>query len=187
MIPAQNHKIVKSFFIFTLVFLFSSGTLFASAIHDATRKQDLKTIQALIKAKNCSNALDKDDLSALHIAAQNGYLDVAKLLIANGANVNVVSPSSGLYPLHLAVRFEKEKLVELLLQYNAFVNATDNVGMTPLHYAVIANNKNLVKLLLDAGANAAIRDKLKNRTPLDIAKRHNYSEISTMILTKIKK
>lgn len=33
------------------------------------------------------NTADEEGYSALHAAAENGYLDVVKLLVANGANV----------------------------------------------------------------------------------------------------
>ena len=36
------------------------------------------------------NAVDKDKWTALHYAAQNGHVDVVKVLLQNGANVNAV-------------------------------------------------------------------------------------------------
>jgi hypothetical protein len=49
------------------------------------------------------NAVDKDKWAALHLAAQNGHVDVVNVLIQSGADVNAVTKKK-LTALHLAAR-----------------------------------------------------------------------------------
>lgn len=84
--------------------------------------------------------------SALMIAIHFGNLDVAKLLIVNGAMVRYSPPDSNLTALHRCVRLavtgsatDALEIMELLFKYGADPNQEDRAGETPLH-----------KLLIDA-------------------------------------
>jgi hypothetical protein len=84
--------------------------------------------------------------SALMIAIHFGNLDVAKLLIVNGAMVSYSPPDSNLTALHRCVRLavtgsatDALEIMELLFQFGANPNQADRAGETPLH-----------KLLIDA-------------------------------------
>ena len=80
------------------------------------------------------------------IAIHFGNVDVAKLLLVNGATVCYSPPDSGLTALHRCVRLavtgsaaDALEIMEMLFLYGANANQADRVGETPLH-----------KLLLDA-------------------------------------
>ena len=60
--------------------------------------------------------------TALHIAAKNGHVDVAKVLIQNGADVNAVQKDRWTV-LDLAVKFGHIDFVKVLIQNGADVNA----------------------------------------------------------------
>ncbi len=55
--------------------------------------------------------------------------------------------STGITPLHLAIRHGRKKIVELLLAKGAMVNAKDNDGKTPHMYALMGWQKEIAKLL----------------------------------------
>lgn len=59
------------------------------------------------------NQTDDEGYSALQAAAENGYLDVVKLLIAKGANVNYKGEYTA---LQLAEMAEQTEIVEYLQQ-----------------------------------------------------------------------
>lgn len=84
--------------------------------------------------------------SALMIAIHFGNLEVAKLLIVNGAMVSYSPPDSNLTALHRCVRLavtgsatDALEIMELLFEHGANPNQADRAGETPLH-----------KLLIDA-------------------------------------
>jgi len=64
----------------------------------------------------CVNA---EDLPALHVAVFNGHNDAVKVLIDEGANVNVHGPSGGNTALHEAVLLGPgvSRVIDALLMY----------------------------------------------------------------------
>jgi ankyrin repeat protein len=70
----------------------------------------------------------------LHHAVNFGHKEIAELLIAGGADVNVKDKNEWT-PLHNAARNGRKEIVELLLAKGAAVNAKDKVGHTPVDSA----------------------------------------------------
>ena len=99
---------------------------------------------------------NKDGKSALHLAVQKGNIELVKLLIKAGADVNI-SNNYGWTALHFAVRDNAIELVKLLLKAGADVNMSNDIGWTVLHFLpldhdMIENYKKILQLLLSAGA-----------------------------------
>jgi ankyrin repeat protein len=116
----------------------------------------------------------------LHWAASQGLVEIASLLISQGAKVNAVD-WFGNTPLHAGIRYPE--VVELLLKSGARINARNAFGNTPLHLAVA--DRRVVELLLKAGADVRAKNYL-DKTPLDYALRggtspYNLSIVETLI------
>lgn len=88
---------------------------------------------------------------ALHLAASNGYTEVVRLLVENGADVNV-GDKYGDPPLNWAVYYGQKEMVLLLIEYGADVNAQSKAGNTPLSTARRQGYPEIQQILLDAGA-----------------------------------
>lgn len=58
--------------------------------------------------------------------------------------------------LHIAIRREQTKMVELLLSKGADIDKVDGVGWTPLMEAIMDDKASLVKLLVEKGADKSI-------------------------------
>lgn len=71
--------------------------------------------------------------TALHFAASKNNLDVAKKLIEQKATARV-KDKRGTLPLHRAAAVGSVPMVQLLLDVNSPVNATDMSGLTALHH-----------------------------------------------------
>jgi len=63
-----------------------------------------------------ANAVDADGYSALHAAAENNHIDIVKLLIAKGANVNYKDSYTA---LELANMSENAEVVDILKSHGA--------------------------------------------------------------------
>jgi hypothetical protein len=100
----------------------------------------------------------------LVLAADNGHVETAKLLLARGANVNAISGYDGT-PLHAAVRKNNLDLILLMLSHGANINATGPGKGTPLDEAVNENKLELVRLLIAKGADVNVKDD-RQITPL---------------------
>ncbi|KAK8092213.1 uncharacterized protein PG998_015045 [Apiospora kogelbergensis] len=89
--------------------------------------------------------------TALHLAAMNGYTEVAKVLLKAGARPNARN-ADRTTPLHFAVLEGSGAIVQLLLESGAHPNAKTKRGHTPLHLAAIEGSEEVVRLLLESGA-----------------------------------
>jgi ankyrin repeat protein len=62
-------------------------------------------------------------------------------------------------PLHLAALYGRLEIVQLFIEYNGDINATNELG-SPIHWALEHNHLKVVELLLGAGARLDIADKV---------------------------
>lgn len=88
--------------------------------------------------------------TALLQAASWGRLEIAKILIKHGANVNAKA-AWGAVPLHDAARMGNVEVARLLLEHGADVNAKDYEGKTPLGWVDLYEAPRITKLLRDHG------------------------------------
>jgi ankyrin repeat protein len=103
----------------------------------------------------------------LHIAAKEGLDDIAKVLLAYGADSNIVD--SGLCtPLHWAAVRGNLTFTTLLLENQACPNAKDLALSTPLHEAVRNEHIDVINLLLKYNANPLLED-VTGVTAMDLA------------------
>jgi ankyrin repeat protein len=85
-----------------------------------------------------------------------GKVDVARLLLDRGANLNAEG-TTGIRPVHWAVIQNAPATLKLLLERKAEINVRDTGDSTPLHYALEYPILPNVEALLDAGADANAR------------------------------
>ncbi|CAF3555455.1 unnamed protein product [Rotaria sp. Silwood1] len=108
--------------------------------------------------------------TALTLACAGGFLDVAKILLSNGANVNLGQST----PLMEASQEGHVELVQYLIQNGADVNQTTPAGETgTLAYACESGHSEVAEILLNSGAHI---DQAENegRTPLMKAARAGH-------------
>lgn len=79
----------------------------------------------------------------LHFAAHDGRMDVARLLLSKGAEVNS-KDDAGFTPLHVAAFSDHAEIVELLLSHQADIDAKNHSGLTALMVAVDRDFKDVV-------------------------------------------
>jgi ankyrin repeat protein len=165
-------------------------------IFDAAGGGYVNIVKAQLKADPAlATATDDSGWTALHFAARNGHLDVAKLLLANKADVNVKT-KIGMTPLEVAFAFSPsampfarttdtnyEAIAELLIAHGAEVSSRSNVGLTALHYAASAGFTNVINELLDRHADVNAKDN-SGRTPLDLAAQHGRLDVVDLLVAR---
>ncbi|WP_005036163.1 ankyrin repeat domain-containing protein [Holophaga foetida] len=90
--------------------------------------------------------------SALHLAARFGAVDAIRLLLDNGATIDLKSVAMGDTPLHATAIAHQIDAAKLLIQRKAKVDIFDKSGATPLIVAVYQADEEMVKVLIDGGA-----------------------------------
>ena len=89
----------------------------------------------------------------------------------------------GMAAIHMACARGSVPLVELLLQYNASLNAPDARKLRPLHHAVIERHAPVAELLIDRGASLDAVDKHR-MSPLLYAVMNHALPLTTLLLER---
>jgi ankyrin repeat protein len=120
------------------------------------------------------NAVDEDNWSALMMAAANGGLEAAKLLIAADADVNI-EDAAGDTALLLAIKHSHYQVANELLLHPSIhsLDHCDEAGETSLTLAATANCAAVIRLLLERGANPHLSNR-RGYNALSIAASKGY-------------
>jgi len=123
------------------------------------------------------DAEDENCRTPLHLAADQGKDNIARLLLQRGAKVNVQDESE-LTPLHLASLGGQLEVAKLLLDknYPVDVNAKDVDGWTALHMAAYNGYLQVVELLLQGGATPHSKNN-EDQTPSELASGCNHTAV----------
>ncbi|KAN0130592.1 Ankyrin repeat-containing domain protein [Lactarius tabidus] len=117
------------------------------------------------------NANDSDHDTPLHLASNYGEFAIGRVLLIHGANPNAAN-IWGQTPLHmLSLRpyiGDKSRLVGILVDGGANVDARDKDHDTPLHTAYYTNRLDIKECLLKRGADDGAKNR-KGEIPIQLA------------------
>ncbi|RDW75101.1 hypothetical protein BP6252_06243 [Coleophoma cylindrospora] len=125
---------------------------------------------------------DKSRRTPLHWASHNGHINIVKLLLEKGADVNAADKDS-CSPLYWASQDGQIDVVKLLLEKGASINTAEHTGWTPLHRASEDGHVDVVKLLLEMGANINATG-MNGKAPLYIASKNGHGDVVKLLLEK---
>ena len=127
------------------------------------------------------NTFATDGFTPLGLASFFGHKEVAEILLAHGAAVNL--PSSNemkVVPLHSAAAGRHTAIVRLLLEHAADPNARQRSAFTALHSAAHNGEAEMVELLLSYGAEINARSD-ENLTPLRLAQDRGHTAVADLL------
>ena len=151
-------------------------------LRSAVVKENAPMVKLLLEIGENPNSTELGNITLLHKAVRMGHLKIVQYLIDHGANVEAQTNGSMETPLHYAVKYSSEEMIEELLKNNIQINSLDRDHCTPLWLAVSNGKKEIVEVLIDAGADVNIQDN-RNRKPLEIAFiKYGHGAISKLIM-----
>jgi ankyrin repeat protein len=168
---------------FLLVAVYGSGG--PTALPVVAREEPAWRVRANLLVGADVNEADVGGWTALHWAAQRGDLDMMRLLIDGGADVNARSKDIRMIhsavptgasqgplttPLVAAAAAGHTSAVAMLLDHGAGLADLDHRGRTALHWAAREGEADVLGLLLDRGADPNAADP-EGSTPLHSAVR----------------
>lgn len=122
-------------------------------MHYAALNNDLAAAEARMVAGDDLNQGDRQGFTPLHLAAQQGSIDVARLLLKHGACVD--QPNSfGNTPLFIAVFNSQGRgdLIKLLREHGADPMKENNSRQTPVGLARLIGNYDVARYFSDLPA-----------------------------------
>jgi ankyrin repeat protein len=137
----------------------------------AREKSDQVAKVLLDDPKTDIEKVDNHDENALMLAALNGDVELAQLLIAKGAEVN----KKGWAPLHYAATNGHDDVVQLLIEHSAYIDAASPNGTTPFMMAARGDHVTTMKVLLQGGADPRLKNQI-GMTALDFARHYQAKD-----------
>jgi uncharacterized protein len=123
----------------------------------AAAENDAAELRQLLANGHSPDEADDRGRTGLQIAAINGNLQIAELLLKAGAHT-APKDMLGNTALHYAADRNHLAIVELLLEAGAAVDPENHNGMTPLMLAASRGSLDIVRALLAKGASVRIAD-----------------------------
>ncbi len=152
------------------------------ALCDARPKPDtLKIAQLLLDSgAQVNSQAGFYNTTPLHGAAQNGSLELVKLLVSKGAKVNAVDKEFSM-PLAKAVQADNLEIAKFLLEHGA--DKTINHSDTEFQTAIFkARSAKMAQLLIANGANVSDRDKKGHSVLLHAVANHLDFDLLKVLL-----
>lgn len=140
----------------------------------------LPCCRALLDRETDVNGMGIYGSTPLTTAASTLNLEIVRMLLQRGANVNV-SDEVGRTPLLAAIlNIGERDLIRLLLEAGSEANLADSRGLTPLWATVLYNgNPYIMRLLLEYGANHTVT--YFGKTLLEVALKNNLKEFAYIL------
>jgi ankyrin repeat protein len=147
-------------------FLNQNDSLFDLVPHEELSKalevvcsKNIKELAGFLLKKGAeADFEDSEGQSLLFQASTAGHLEIAKMLVEHGADVNFKHKTSGSTPLIAACENGNKEIVELLIQRDADLNAKDKMGWSALSKTSFNGYKDICELLIEKGADVNTRD-----------------------------
>ncbi|XP_062607053.1 ankyrin repeat domain-containing protein 50-like [Saccostrea cucullata] len=153
-------------------------------LHVAIAKENLDLVNVLVEKKVLVNECDHKNRSALLVAMEKNYTDIAETLLKiEGLDVNTHDIRNR-HPLHLATMKGDENFVKILLDKKAKVDCVDENDVTPLNTASTFGFKDITEMLLKGGAKLNKFDN-NEKSPLINALENGHIDVIGLLMQKL--
>ena len=170
---------------------------YGTALRAAVKGEHLFVVELLLRhgadVNLCSQKSDRTTEGSqpiLNLAIHQGSNAIARMLLANGADVNAPDDASWgkqyfgevRSPLQVACDKGYQSLAAMLLTHGADIEKAADKFRTPLQLAASAGHVSVVQLLLEAGANLDSFTNKKRGTPLSMASDNGHRAVTTVLI-----
>ncbi|HTA46909.1 MAG TPA: ankyrin repeat domain-containing protein [Bryobacteraceae bacterium] len=155
-----------------------------SDVADAAMRGDTSAVQTLLRQKSDVNATQIDGTSALHWAVEANNLELADILLRNGAKPSTAN-EAGATPLLLATQNGNAAMIERLLAAGANPNApVTKTSDTALMMAARTGKMDAVKMLLEHGAQVNAKETWGGTTALMWAVSERHPDVVKLLIER---
>ena len=154
---------------------------FNERLWDSSELGDIETMKSLIKTNKLAfsfdiNAKSLDDWTALHLACNEGHIQIVELLLAHN-KINIEAETTmKRRPLHIAAIRGHCEIVMVLMKFGCELSPEDVDLYTPLHYASEHGYESIVRQLLMKKVKYETKT-YQGMTAMDLSQDHRIRDI----------
>lgn len=124
----------------------------------AAARGDHKSVDILFRHGASITVTNNFNQQPIHLAARTGNVETVRVLVSNGADVNVQEPETNMTPLHYAAECQDNAIhVQELADLGACIDGRHHRGWTPLHWTCWRGYRSSMEALLALGVDVAAR------------------------------
>ncbi|EWG52286.1 hypothetical protein FVEG_16962 [Fusarium verticillioides 7600] len=155
-----------------------------TALHFACSEGHIEVIDELLRHGADPRLTDSFGRNPLHVASRDGQEAAFNAIFKKCPELLGTTTKAGITPLHYAILYSREQIVDICLEKGAAIDVKDSDGWTPLMTAVVFKNKSTMDKLirrLKKGVKSELSTSLDTRdndgkTPLMVACKIRWSE-----------
>lgn len=184
------HVVAANGFTEVLTFLLAEGVdvetedeFGLTALCVAAVRDQVEIVKKLLAAGANVNkkAVESDAYSSLHYCAELGREEVAKLLIASGADIHATT-GAGHEPFHVAAIHGHIAIISLLLENGVDPFVEGGGELVAPHLAAAAGRLGVLQYLVDNGLGRDLDKETNGVTPLSLAAAAGHPEVVAFLL-----
>jgi len=118
---------------------------------NASKEANIKAVKDLLKQDARFEAKDNEGKTALHWAAENGFLEIVEALLKKGAKIET-KDNNGKTALDWAKSNRHADVIDSLLKKHIVVEKKQSIDLTDLHESTSYSHKKAVKSMPSFGA-----------------------------------
>jgi uncharacterized protein len=151
-------------------------------LFEASAVGQTEQVRKLVERKpELVSRFSPDGFTPLHLASFFGHVEIARTLIAGGADPEAVAQNPmRVQPLHSAAATKQLAIARLLVEAGADVNEPQERGFTPLHAAAQNGDVELARLLIERGADPALATD-DGRRAADLANERGNDQVLALL------
>jgi ankyrin repeat protein len=151
-------------------------------LHIESEKGNKTKVLSLLEQGADVNIGDDMEKTALHYAVLNGHVNIIKMLLDYDADINACD-ENGFSPL-MMTRCSVEKIIPILLEAGADINAKNLEEKTLLNIAAEKRDISFVQFLVESGAEVNAPDSQGVTPLLSAAKANNHKVVEYLLQIK---
>ena len=130
------------------------------SMHEIVQTGDVEAAQDFIEQGGSVTIKSVDGNTFLHGAVHKGHLEMVRLLVENGVDINAVKSQNSVIwtPLRIAVRYGHRDIVRFLIEKGAEVNFRYPGGRNFLHQAAFSGDAEMANILIEGGVEVNVVD-----------------------------
>lgn len=152
-------------------------------IREAIKQGDVNGVAALLADDKRRLQMMTVFGTCLHVAAAHGKLEIVKLLVVLGANINARGGIAGGAPINQAAAYGHLEIIKYLLSCGATLDVSEP-ERNPLFSAIYGGHMDVVNLLVDYGIDVEIKysgRRMKNMDAVEFAKERGQIDIAKVL------